>query len=203
MRSPTTGEFRGVAAAPEPAITDLLYAVERGIDGAADRLLNAVYTELRGIARRKVSDQPASATLQPTALVHEAYLRMFGNDGGSWENRRHFYFAAARAMHDILVERARRHRAKRRGGDLVRVDLSEAALLDGQAADVLATSDAVRALEAVDQTAAAVVNLRFYGGLTHEETSQVLGLSSATVRRRWTFARAWLHEALSRYGGVD
>lgn len=178
-------------------ITGLLRDVERGKRGASDALMRAVYGELRTIADRQMRAVAHPSTLQPTALVHEAYLQLFGKQELAWENRRHFYFAAARAMHDILVDRARKRSARKRGGDRRRVDTEADQLLDAQADEVLATSHALEELGVVDGEAAEVVMLRFFGGLTHAEAAEALGVSEATVRRRWTFARAWLLENLS------
>lgn len=179
-------------------VTALLQDVKKGKPGASDALMDAVYAELRVIADRQMSRFAPSGTLQPTALVHEAYLKLFGKDAQSWENRRHFYWTAARAMHDILVDRARKRCTRKRGGGRTRLDLDADNILDEQAEELLETSRALKELEDVYESAAQVVMLRFFGGLTHEETGSVLGVSQATVRRRWTFARAWLHENLSR-----
>lgn len=183
-------------------VTALLRAVQEGRRGAADELLHAVYSELRGMAEKRMSKQPSAHTLQPTALVHEAYLRMFGKDDAGWENSRHFYWAAARAMHDILTERARRHSTQKRGGDRKRQVFDEDAVLIAESDELLAISEAVKRLEVESPEAGQVVMLRFFGGLTHEQTAEALGLSSATVRRRWTFAKAWLHGQLNEEDDV-
>ena len=177
-------------------VTTLLLAVHQGRPGAADELLALVYAELHGIARKKMTQVPRSDTLQPTALVHEAYLRLFGKTNPTWANRRHFFFAAARAMHDILVEQARRHAARKRGGNRERIDLDEGAIVASQSEELLALNEAIERLEAIHPRVAKIVMLRFFGGLKHDEVARTLETSSATVRRDWTFAKAWLRDAL-------
>lgn len=182
---------------PEEGLTRLLSGVHEGQPGAADQLMKLVYSELRQIAQRKMTQLPASHTLQPTALVHEAFIRLFGNDKPSWENRHHFFWAAARAMRDILVERARQHRAQKRGGDRTRVELTENLTLTIESDELVALNEAIERLGNTNAAAARVVMLRFFGGLNHDQTASALGISSATVRRLWTFARAWLHKELT------
>lgn len=161
------------------------------------RLLEEVYDQLRRIARRRMSRERPDHSLQATALVHEAYLRLVGHGDPRWESRAHFYLAAARAMQRILIEHARKKNRLKRGGDRTWVaadvvDLAEA----GDPEDVLALQDAIERLEREDPRAAEITRLRFYAGLTVEETAEALGLSERTVMREWSFARAWLHDAL-------
>ena len=177
----------------QPALTRLLQDVSAGRTQAAEALLPLVYEQLRAIAQRNMQGERAEHTLQATALVHEAYLRLTGDDDIAWENRAHFFGAAARAMQRILVEHARaRGRDKRLGGrqrqPLSVVDLA----VDPDLEQVLAVQTAVERLEALDPRLAEIVRLRFYAGLGVEETAKALGLSERTVRRDWTLARAWL-----------
>ncbi len=182
----------------EGEITKLLEAIRDGRPNAADELMSLVYAELRFMAERQYQQRPAAGTLQPTALVHEAYLRLFGRDSPpSFENRSHFFYAAARAMRDLMVEKARARARLKRGGHLARMELDpETLAADAQSDEVLSIHEALGALPAVDARAAKVVELRFFGGLEHEEIAQVLGVAESTVRRDWTFARAWLRQRL-------
>lgn len=178
-------------------LTTLLGAVHDGQPGAADELMQLVYNELHQIAQHKMGQMCVGHTLQTTALVHEAFLRLFGSGKPSWENRHHFFWAAARAMRDILVERARRHKTQKRGGDRTRVELTEDLTVTVESEELLALNEAIDRLQKTNAEAAQVVMLRFFGGLDHDQAAAVLGVSSATVRRRWTFARAWLHKDLT------
>jgi len=179
-------------------VTSLLRALDAERTDAPDALLNEAYPRLKDLANSKMVGYPAGHTLQPTDLVHEAYIRMFGKDGASWENSRHFYWAASRAMHDILVERARRHCTKKRGGDRSRVDFDEnLVVIEKQARELLATTEALEELRRASPELAEVVMLRFFGGLSHDQVSDILGISSATVRRRWTTARTWLRSQVA------
>ena len=160
-------------------------------------LLPLVYDELRRLAAQRLAQEKAGQTLQPTALVHEAYLRLAGPDGGQQFNgRAHFFAAAAEAMRRILVERARRKQRRRHGGGRERVALDEAVLPFEEKVDVLALSDALDRLAAADPAKAELVKLRFFVGLTMPEAAEVLGVSLATAERHWAFARAWLFAAL-------
>ena len=179
-------------------LTALLAAVHDGQPNAADELMKLVYGELHQIAQAKMGQMCVGHTLQTTALVHEAFLRLFGSEKPSWENRHHFFWAAARAMRDILVERARRHKTQKRGGDRTRVELTDDLTLTVESEELLALNEAIDRLDKVNPEAGRVVMLRFFGGLDHDQTAASLGVSSATVRRRWTFARAWLHKELSQ-----
>lgn len=178
------------------AVTALLQAVRDGRPGASDELLHVVGDELRKIARGQLRRLPVTDLLQPTALLHEAYIKLFGGEQPSWEGRNHFFWAAARAMHDILVDQARRRGAQKRGGGHRRVALHDDLPEQRQSHEVLAVSETLKRLSEVHPRPAEVVLLRFFGGLSHEEVAQTLEISSATARREWTFARAWLRDAL-------
>jgi RNA polymerase sigma factor (TIGR02999 family) len=176
-------------------VTRILNAIERGEARATDELLPLVYEELRVLAAQKLSHEPPGQTLQATALVHEAYLRLVGDETRSWENRGHFFAAAAEAMRRILIDHARRRKTCKRGGDQERVDLSELTVSDekGQALDqIMALDEALQKLEAKDKLKADLVKLRFYAGLTIEQSAKSLGLSLTTAKTHWAYARAWL-----------
>ncbi|MHC4303138.1 MAG: sigma-70 family RNA polymerase sigma factor [Planctomycetota bacterium] len=181
---------------PQP-VTQLLDAVRAGQPEAAAALLERVYGELRKIAHRQMAHMPPGDTLQPTALVHEAYLRLFGKGELSWEDRAHFFKAAARAMRDVLVEEARKHASLKRGGGRKRVPLEMTiASPDTCALELVALDEALTKLEECDRTTAEVVMLRHFAGLTVPETARALGISRATADRHWRFARAWLRHRL-------
>jgi RNA polymerase sigma factor (TIGR02999 family) len=169
-----------------------------GQTGTTDELLPEVYEELRRLAQARIAREPAGLTLQPTALVHEAYLRIAdGRADRKWDHRGHFFAAAAIAMRRILVERARHYRRVKHGGHERRVELDQDAPAPGEdLADVLAIDQAVTRLERIDAGKARVVMLRYFAGLTIEETASALDVSPATVKNEWAFARAWLHDAL-------
>jgi len=165
-------------------------------DEVLERLLPVVYDELRALARAHLRRERPDHTLQATALVHEAYLRLLG-DAAAWNDRQHFFRAAAEAMRRILVDHARGRTRDKRGGALVRIDLSEVDVADGRDPELtLALDDAFCRLEKQDPGAADVVRLRFYAGLSVQETASATGLSERTVKREWAFARAWLYDAL-------
>ena len=173
----------------------LIAAMRDGESRAADELLPLVYEELRAIAARRLRQEQVGQTLQPTALVHEAYLKLLGPDGNtlSWSDRGHFLAAAAEAMRRILVDRARSRGTVRRGGDRKRVPLYEDALIDEpEPEEMLGLEEALVALEQHDQRLATIIKLRFFTGLSVEETAQAMQLGSATVKRDWAWARAWL-----------
>ena len=175
-------------------ITRQLEGMAVGDSGAADRLVELVYTELRRMAARRLSPTSGDQTLQPTALVHEVWLRLGGEQLRGWNNRAHFFAAAATAMRSILVDRARRRQALRHGGGQARVTLDDVVLADDSACDdqVLAVHDALDKLANEDPQKAELVKLRYFAGLSVEEAAQVLGVSEATVNRWWVHARAWL-----------
>jgi RNA polymerase sigma factor (TIGR02999 family) len=159
----------------------------------ADELLPQVYAELRRLAAALTKNLPPGQTLQPTALVHEAYLRLVRNQDPGWEGRRHFFGAAAQAMREILIEQARRKDSRKRGGGARRIELSDGlALIEPPADDLLALDEAIEQLRAYRAELAEIVVLRYYAGLSVEATSNVVGRSISTVTRDWRFARAWL-----------
>jgi len=176
-------------------VTRILNAIERGDAKAADELLPLVYEELRLLAAQKLSREPPGQTLQPTALVHEAYLRLVEADCRGWNSRNHFFMAAAEAMRRILIERARRRRSLKYGGDREKVDLDDVVLAcDEQefSANLLALDEALEKLSQTDKVKADVVKLRYFAGLTIEQTAEALGFSVNTAKRCWAYARAWL-----------
>ena len=184
---------------PEPVehLTGLLRAAQAGDAGAADQLLVVVYEQLHDLARARMAHLPPGQTLQPTALVHEAYMRLADKSDVSWESRQHFFFAAARAMRDILVEQARRRTGPARGGGRHRQELDEAcAVIEPPAENVLAIHEALEELEKQDPVKAQIVLLRYFSGLTTAETAEVLGLPERTLDRQWRYIRAWLLKRL-------
>jgi RNA polymerase sigma factor (TIGR02999 family) len=185
-----------MSAAPKQPITELLRAAQAGDAAAAERLLAVVYEQLQQVARARMAHLPPGQTLQPTALVHEAYLRLIDKSDVSWESRQHFFFAAARAMRDILVEQARRKAGPARGGRR-RQELDEAcAVVEPPADNVLAVHDALEELERQDPLKAQIVLLRYFSGLTMAETAEVLGLAERTLDRQWRYIRVWLLKRL-------
>jgi RNA polymerase sigma factor (TIGR02999 family) len=175
-------------------VTRVLSAIEQGDPRAAEQLLPLVYDELRKLAAQRLAQERPGQTLQATALVHEAYLRLVGvPEGRGWDSRGHFFAAAAEAMRRILVERARAKGRVRRGGQWRRVDLEDLALAVSAPSDLLLTlDDSIARLEAENAPAAALVRLRYYAGLSVEEAGAALGISTATAYRHWAYARAWL-----------
>ena len=185
---------------PTPGeITRLLVEVTRGNNEAESRLVPLVYTELRRLARRYMRQERPDHTLQATALVHEAYLRLAGEKEISWQNRAHFYGVAANIMRRILVDHARAKQAKKRGGSDQEVSFDEAVLAQPEAPkDFLAIDEALERLAERDPRQSRIVELRFFGGLSEEETAEVLGISVRTVKRDWQVARAWLYKEISK-----
>jgi RNA polymerase sigma factor (TIGR02999 family) len=177
-----------------------LSAIEQGEPTAAGELLPLVYQELRLLAARRLAREAPGQTLQPTALVHEAYLRLVDAEKAPhWNSRGHFFAAAAEAMRRILVENARRRHARKRGGGWERIDLSELAVpTQDEPVDLLALDEALSKLEALHPPKAQVVKLRFFAGFNLEETAQALGISRATAQRHWAYARAWLFGQLNQ-----
>ena len=176
-------------------VTRILNAIEGGDPKAADELIPLVYEELRLLAAQKLAKELPGQTLQATALVHEAYMRLVGSENQDWDSRGHFFAAAAEAMRRILVDNARRKKSLRRGGDQKRVDLNEAILADysNVSSDYLIALDrALTKLSEEDGQKADLVKLRYFAGLTIEQTAKALGISEATAKRYWTYARAWL-----------
>jgi RNA polymerase sigma factor (TIGR02999 family) len=185
-----------VSQPPAGEITEYLRAWEQGDDGALERLLPMVYAELRAIAARQLGSERAGHTLQPTALAHEAYLRLQGLGKVPWHDRTHFFAVASRIMRRLLVDHARARTALKRGADAPRVQLAEA--LQGRvepgmdAAELIDLDNALDELAADEPRLARLVELRFFGGLQNEEAAELLGCSTRTVKRDWAFARAWL-----------
>lgn len=186
---------------PTPSdVTRLLQELSGGDGRALDRLVPLVYEELREVARQQLRRERAGHTLDSVALVHEAYVKLVGQEGMEWQSRAHFFGIAARAMRAILVDHARAHTAAKRGGGQRPVPIDEVAELlpDPQAEHLLALDEALHGLASIDEEAGRVVEYRYFAGLTLEEIAAVLGVSVATVRRRWDFAKAWLRRELTR-----
>jgi RNA polymerase sigma factor (TIGR02999 family) len=183
-------------------VTRILSAIDQGNPNAAGELFPLVYEELRQLAAQKLAHEQPGHTLQPTALVHEAYLRLVtsvrsdGEDNTSWDSRGHFFAAAAEAMRRILVENARRKQAVKHGGDMSRVPLEEFHRVTESPQDLLDLDDALTRFAAEEPDKARLVQLRFFAGLTTSDAAAALGISVATAERWWTFARAWLYNEL-------
>jgi len=179
-------------------VTRILNAIERGDAGAADDLLPLVYEELRHLAAQKLSQEPPGQTLQATALVHEAYIRLVEAECRNWNSRNHFFMAAAEAMRRILIENARCKMSLKRGGGCQRVDLDDAAALNEDSSDLIALDEALAKLAAEDPTKVDLVKLRYFAGLSIDQAAEVLGISRATAVRHWSFTRAWLFQYVKR-----
>ncbi len=178
-------------------VTRILNAIERGDARATDELLPLVYEELRVLAAQKLSHEPPGQTLQATALVHEAYLRLVGDEPEGWENRGHFFAAAAEAMRRILVDSARRKQAQKCGGGHERVPLDAVEVTDlAMPEDLVVLDDALTRLAAEDPQAAGIVKLRLFAGLSVDQAAKAIGVSRATAYRQWTYARAWLRSEI-------
>ncbi len=185
-------------------VTRILEDLQGGDDRATDRLLSAVYGELRRLAASKLSREPPGQTLQATALVHEAYLRLLGDEAAKWANSVHFFAAAAEAMRRILVESARRKARIKHGGGRQRREVDEAdAILLPESLDLIALDEALERLTVDDKVKADLVKLRYFAGLTVEQAGRVLGISRATADRYWTFARAWLYNEMRKGDEAD
>jgi RNA polymerase sigma factor (TIGR02999 family) len=179
-------------------VTDLLLRWREGDAGARETLVPLVYDELRRIARKCLTGQRNDHTLQPTALVHEAYLRLVRPDGVSCQNRAHFFSVAARVMRQILVDHSRRRVAAKRGGGAITLLISDESSSTGALnLDFLALEEAMRRLAILDARQCQIVELRFFGGLSIEETAQIVEISPATAKREWATARIWLYQAMS------
>jgi RNA polymerase sigma factor (TIGR02999 family) len=180
-------------------VTQILEAVQHGDSASAEQLLPLVYDELRKLAAHKMASEPPGHTLQPTALVHEAWLRLVGEEGAKFASQTYFFAAAAEAMRRILVESARRKNRLKHGGGLERVDLDALDIaLPLPDDELLLLDEALRRLTAVDTCAAEVVKLCFFVGLTQDQAARKLGVSVSTVERRWSFARAWLFREIQK-----
>jgi RNA polymerase sigma factor (TIGR02999 family) len=190
-----------VAHEPLSQVTKLLQDWRAGERSASDALLPLVYDELRRLAHHHLRNERPHHTLQSTALVNEAYLRLVGQNLPKWEGRAHFFAIAAQLMRQILVDYARRRRASKRGSGVCMLTLEDAEALPQRKdkdVDVIALDDALNTLAELDPRQSRVVELRFFAGLSLEETSEVMGIATATVQRDWTAARAWLHREISR-----
>lgn len=180
-------------------VTQLLADVQNGRPDAAPQLIPVVYEELRRLARRQMRHERADHTLQPTALVHEAYFRLVNQSERSWQNRTHFIRIAAQVMRRMLIDYARARRTAKREGGLQRVPFEEPLLLNQvQSDELLAVDEALARLARFDPRQSRVVELRFFGGLTVEETAEALDISPKTVKRDWSVARAWLHREVKK-----
>ena len=179
-------------------VTQLLAAWGKGDRSALDKLFPLVHAELRRIAQRQMSQERPGHTLQATALVNEAYLKLAGQDGFEWHNRVHFFAVCAQVMRHILIDHARAHARDKRGGGAVQVSLEEGALIGGQPPEhFLALDEALHYLERVDPQKARIVELRYFGGLNIDETAEVLDISPRTVRREWRRSKAWLYRMIT------
>lgn len=184
---------------PTEEITQLLLAWGKGDEEAFDRLMPLVYDEMRKIARRYMSRQRPDHTLQTTALVNEAYLRLIDSSKVQWQNRAHFYAISAQLMRRILVDFARARTNQKRGGGAQKVVLDEALTLTSEpGADLIALDDALNELAKLDRRQSQIVELRYFGGLSEDETAEILDISARTVRRDWSLARAWLYRQLNQ-----
>ncbi|MFI5246933.1 MAG: sigma-70 family RNA polymerase sigma factor [Nitrospirales bacterium] len=182
-----------------PNVTELLVGWSQGDQGALDQLLPLVYGELRRLARRSLRHERPNHTLQTTALVHEAYLRLVDQKSANWRNQVQFFAVASQLMRRILVDYARNHDAARRGGGGEKLVLDEAMIVSREkSVDLKALDESLKSLAALDPHQGRVVELRVFGGLTVEETAEVLGVSPRTVKREWSMAKAWLHRQISK-----
>ena len=190
-------------------VSRILSAIEQGDPHAAEQLLPLVYDELRKLAAQKMAQEKPGQTLQATALVHEAYIRLVASGDASapreqyWNSRGHFFAAAAEAMRRILVERARHKKSVKAGGGHQRVELADIATGDGPGDDLLLLHEALEKLEKKDKRKAALVKLRFFAGLTNEQAARVLGVSTSTADNDWAYARAWLRLEIGDESGGD
>ena len=180
-------------------VTQLLIAWSNGDKAALNELMPLIYDELRQLARHYMSRERPGHTLQTTALVNEAYVRLVNRRGVHWQNRAHFFAIAAQLMRSILVDHARSHAYAKRGGGVRKIALDDAMVVSQErAAEVVALDDVLKRLAEIDPQQSRIVELRFFGGLTIEETAEVLGLSPATIKREWSTAKAWLYHELSK-----
>lgn len=180
-------------------VTRILAAIEQGNDHAVDELLPLVYEELRHLAAQKISHERPGQTLQATALVHEAYIRLVGSEIQSWRGRTYFFSAAAEAMRRILIEKARRKQSQKHGGDRQRIDLDEAEIvIKDPSTDLIALDEALAKLAEEDRVVADLVKMRYFAGLTLEQAAVVLGVSRRTTERYWAYARAWLYQEITK-----
>ena len=179
-------------------VTRLLEAWSDGNQEALDELMPLIYEELRRMAKQYMNSQPSGHTLQTTALIHEAYLKLSDQKDKKWQNRAHFFAVAAQAMRHILVDHARSHQTQKRGGETQIVSLEDVAIISNERAnELVALDEALKNLSALDERKGQVVELRYFGGLSVEETAEVLKISEGTVMRDWRFAKTWLLRELS------
>jgi RNA polymerase sigma factor (TIGR02999 family) len=185
----------------EPGCQNCAPSIEHAKGAASSELLPLVYEELRRLAMSRMSREIEGQTLQATALVHEVWLRLVGEGDRTWQNRAHFFGAAAEAMRRILIENARRKSRFKRGGHFVRVDLGDVELAETTADDkILLINEALEKMEVADPEKARVVVLKFFGGLTHQEVAENLGVTERTVERHWAYAKAWLFQEIHKQG---
>jgi RNA polymerase sigma factor (TIGR02999 family) len=186
-------------------VTRILNAIEQGDEKAADNLLPLVYDELRLLAAKKLSEEPPGQTLQATALVHEVYIKLVGEETQNWKSKSHFFRTAAEAMRRILVDNARRKKSLKHGGNRQRINLEQAVLSYSSKEsidDLIALDEALKRLENKDKVKADLVKLRYFAGLTGEQSAKALGISRATAERYWDFARSWLRVAILTSNGT-
>jgi len=187
-----------VTDSPQTGVTQLLLQASAGDQQAVDALFERVYGELRGLAKNYLLDERPDHTLQATALVHEAYLRLVGSDQIEWQNRAQFFSIAAQVMRHILVDHARRHAADKRGSGERKLSLDEAiSFAEERDVNLVALDDALKTLAALDDEQSRIVELRFFGGLSIPEIASVLGVSEKTVSRKWSSAKLWLHDQIA------
>jgi RNA polymerase sigma factor (TIGR02999 family) len=180
-------------------VTRILNAIEQGDAKAVDELLPLVYEELRLLASQKMAQEKPGQTLQATALVHEAYLRLVGSETQQWDSRNHFFAAAAEAMRRILVENARRKKREKHGGGLNRLDITKLdAALSTNDEMILLVNEALEKLMQIDAMGAKLIKLRFFGGFPNIQAAKILGIPERTAKRTWAYARAWLHEEIKQ-----
>ncbi len=179
-------------------VTQILTAIEQGDAKAADKLLPLVYEELRRLAAHKMSHELPGQTLQATALVHEAYLRLVGSEARNWNSRTHFFSASAEAMRRILIDNARKKQRLKRGGAQKKLGLEDVELaIEAPSDDLIALDEALTKLASKDKVKADLVKLRYFAGLTLEQAADILGLSTTSAKRQWTYARAWLYRQIT------
>jgi RNA polymerase sigma factor (TIGR02999 family) len=180
-------------------VTRILFAIEQGDARAADKLLPLVYQELRRLAAQKLSHEPPGQTLQATALVHEAYLRLVGVEDQNWAGRTHFFCAAAEAMRRILIDNARRKQRHKHGGDYQRVGLDDADIaIEEPSTDLITLDEALDKLAEEDRVVADLVKMRYFAGLTLSQAADIIGVSRRTADRYWAYARAWLYQEITK-----
>lgn len=191
--------FDPIPVPPMANVTQILQSIEQGDENAAEELLPLVYNELRKLASAKMVNEKPGQTLQPTALVHEAFLRLVGTSQTQWNSRGHFFGAAAEAMRRILVENARRKGREKNGGGLKRIDISELDIaITTDDNKLLLVNEALEKLNEVDPTGAQLIKLRFFAGLPNIQAAKIMGIPERTAKRTWAYARAWLYDELKK-----